>query len=160
MWVGRGSAAFGSTWYSDYMTNSPLHIGFTGTREGMSPKQFDALAEILSGIRALHQRGDLLPVLHFGDCKGADSEAHDLAAELGFWTIAHPPTNPKHRAFCAADEILPELPYLERDRAIVEVCDRLIAAPLTRDEHPRSGTWYTIRHAYSLGRPATILERG
>jgi hypothetical protein len=143
------------------VTNSPLHIGFTGTREGMSPKQFDALAEILSGIRhtfdGTHPAANL--VFHHGDCAGADSEAHDLAAELGFWTIAHPPTNPKHRAFCAADEILPELPYLERDRAIVEVCDRLIAAPLTRDEQPRSGTWYTIRHAYTLGCPVTILER-
>jgi hypothetical protein len=142
------------------VTNSPLHVGFTGTREGMSPKQFDMLAEILSGLAHTFASDPCRPVLHHGDCAGADSEAHDLAAELGFWTIAHPPTNPKHRAFCAADEILPELPYLERDRAIVEVCDRLIAAPLTRDEQPRSGTWYTIRHAYSLGRPVTILERG
>ena len=141
------------------MTNSPLHIGFTGTREGMSPKQYDMLAEILSGLVHTFSSDPCRLVLHHGDCAGADSEGHDLAAELGFWTVAHPPTNPKYRAFCAADEILPELPYLARDRAIVDACDRLLVAPLG-PHAPRSGTWYTHDYAESLKRPITILERG
>lgn len=141
---------------------SALHVGFTGTREGMSPKQFDALSEILSGLVHMFpkQENDWPGlVFHHGDCKGSDAEAHEIAYALGFWIVVHPPTNPKHRAFCAGDEILPEQGYLARDRAIVDACDRLLVAPLG-PHAPRSGTWYTHDYAESLKRPITILERG
>lgn len=98
--------------------------------------------------------------LHHGDCVGADAEAHDLFAAAGSLTnriVVHPPTDARLRAFVKdADETLIPLPYLERNAAIVEATDALIAAP-AEDRQSRSGTWWTVGYARRLKRPIAIV---
>lgn len=134
-----------------------VHVGFTGTRKGMSRGQRDALLTFLKG--ANQSRKFLGAVLHHGDCVGADAEANEVADSLGMCTVIHPPENPKHRAWCEADEYRYRKPYLERNRDIVDECDFLVAAPGGK-ERRRSGTWATVRYARKQGKQVVILERG
>jgi predicted Rossmann fold nucleotide-binding protein DprA/Smf involved in DNA uptake len=47
---------------------------------------------------------------------------------------------------------------LERNKDIVSESDFLIAAPDSKKERLRSGTWATVRHARKLGKRVMILE--
>lgn len=131
------------------MTNTS--VGFSGTRKGMSENQKYAVREVLDGLAAL--------TLHHGDCVGADAEAHEIAVACGFLTVAHPPENPSLRAYCRTDGKMLPLPYLERDRAIVDATYMLIAAPESATPD-KGGTWYTIRYAMSQNKPVIIIPKG
>jgi hypothetical protein len=94
---------------------------------------------------------------HHGDCIGADDQAGNLAIELGYTIVTHPPTNESKRAFADYDIELPRKPYLERNHDIVNQTDHLIAAPKEMDEQVRSGTWATIRYAEKKMKDLTII---
>ena len=132
------------------------HIGFTGTREGMSEHQKETLRMVLT---AAVLQGDAV-YFHHGDCKGADAEAHDIALAVGCEVIIHPPRKRIMRAYCqGAREVLPPQEYLERDRCIVDSTIGLIGAPKSNKEEQRSGTWYTIRYARKMNKRVILLER-
>lgn len=133
------------------------HVGVTGSRTEPSADQVAWLREELAILWAAGYR-----VLHHGDCTGADATAHRIAHDLGYRIMIHPPDNPKHRAFCQRghdDWLLPERPYLTRNRDIVDACDFLLALPSGPEER-RSGTWHTIRYADNTGVPLSMLIRG
>jgi hypothetical protein len=136
-------------------------VGFTGTREGMTPKQKQQLRGFL----------ELLPFteFHHGDCVGADDEAviavHNIrTGPHGFFSpkiriIKHPPVKGRYQANNPlADEVRPDLPYLERNANIAFECDILIAAPKEKSEVQRRGTWHTIRQAWKNGKTTIILS--
>lgn len=126
-----------------------MHVGFTGTRRGMSRAQLDAVRYLLDEVLLLNGF-----IAHHGDCIGADEEFHRICREPRGGPVAiviHPSTH-HLRAFCEGDEVLDPMPPLERNRAIVAASDVMIAAPL--DERMRGGTWATIRKA------RTALQRG
>lgn len=125
------------------------HYGFTGTRKGMTVPQREQLQSIFAELKRI--------VLHHGDCVGADEQAHRLAKAQGFYVALHPPTNPRSRAFCEADEVYDTLPYVVRNHKIVEMSDQLLAAPRLDTPELRSGTWATIRYAKRLKRPVRII---
>ena len=133
------------------------HVGFTGSRTEPSPEQIDWLRQQLAVLWLAGYR-----VLHHGDCTGADAAAHRVAHDLGYRIMVHPPENPKHRAFCdltPVDYLLPERPYLTRNRDIVDACEFLLALPSGQEDN-HSGTWYTIRYADDTGVPLAMLIRG
>ena len=133
------------------------HIGFTGTREGMSEHQKSTLKAILTAAVCAN---DDPVVLHHGDCKGADAEAHEIALAVGCEVIIHPPVKRIMRAYCqGAREILPPEEYLERDRCIVDATIGMIAAPKSNKEELRSGTWYTVRYARKMNKRVILLSR-
>jgi hypothetical protein len=127
-------------------------IGFTGTREGMGRAQFQQLKKVL----LLHA-----PIeVHHGDCIGSDAQFHDLCRSLFGVTVnivVHPPNNSKYRAFMAGDTILDPLPYLKRDRNIVDKVQLLIATPRQAMEVKRSGTWATVRYAKKCKKEVVII---
>jgi hypothetical protein len=124
------------------------HAGFTGTREGMPRVQKIRVAFLLMSYDWLHH----------GDCIGADAQAHNLALAMDMKVSIHPPTVDTLRAWCRdAHLVWPARPYLIRDRDIVDICSRLIAAPKSSEEDPRSGTWTTIRYAMKVGRATSIV---
>lgn len=126
-------------------------IGFTGTQQGISSRQSDGFVHVLTRL------GHLVTEFHHGDCVGADAEAHVLVRALcpNARIVIHPPDVDVKRAWCIGDEILTPLPYLDRNTAIVNVSDVLIAAP-AGPEHRRSGTWSTIRRSRNANQPHFI----
>lgn len=132
------------------------HVGFTGTRQGMSEHQKRTLRKAMEAA----SMDGIENILHHGDCKGADAEAHAIAVDLGWDIIIHPPIKQTMRAFCGDGAIvLPPMDYLDRDREIVRTSNFIFAAPKSDTEEKRSGTWYTVRHARKIGKRVILLSR-
>jgi hypothetical protein len=132
-----------------------IHVGFTGTRAGMTPAQLEVVASFFVTVNY----DDEMWVLHHGLCVGSDALASRLAyAALGY-VIGHPPTNRRlvdpHAWY---DEAREPLPYLLRNRAIVDTVDVMLATPREEREVLRSGTWATIRYARDSRRPLYIIN--
>ena len=116
-------------------------LGVTGSRIARPQKTLERLYAFLNDNQVTE--------LHHGDCIGWDQQCHDICAAHGIKTVAHPPNDQRYRAGCAADVILPEKPYLERNKDIVRASGFLIAAP-DGPERLRSGTWSTVRYAKNV----------
>lgn len=125
------------------------HVGFTGTRNGMTDQQKATVELILKNL----PEGD--PVFHHGDCVGADDEFDQIARRVRPDCVihTHPPNKPELRAHCSGrGPTTNHIPkgYLERDRDIVDASELLIGAPYQQNEplgRRVGGTWYTIRYA-------------
>lgn len=130
-----------------------MKIGFTGTQIGMSQSQKEQFVLQLYELNPTE--------FHHGDCIGADAEAHDIVREFfpDVKIVGHIPKSNGKRAFRKCDEYRDPLPYLERDRKIVDETEFLFGAPKTDDEILRSGTWATIRYSKKIAKPRKILER-
>ena len=127
-----------------------MRMGFTGTRKGMTKVQLLIFTALLKKKRPKE--------FHHGDCKGADEQAHLVAALLDSRVVIHPPVNERMRAHCPdAHEVKEPRLYLERNHAIVDACDVLVATPGESREVTRSGTWATVRYARKLGRKIYII---
>ena len=129
-----------------------MNIGFTGTRQGLTEPQKERLWSTLQSL----QKDGAVFFCH-GDCIGADSAAHLMASILGLRIILHPPDRDALRAFCEADEVRKPLPYLQRNHAIVDETDVLLACPGGRREELRSGTWATVRFARKQGKRVILI---
>ncbi|MDB6036035.1 MAG: hypothetical protein JWM16_6373 [Verrucomicrobiales bacterium] len=125
-------------------------FGFTGTSEGTTSAQRKAFRSFLptSGMTKFRH----------GDCVHADCDAHVIVRQVlpAVPIHGHPPIKDAKRANCPFDTMSDPRPYLDRNRDIASECDELLAMP-KGPETPRGGTWYTIRHARSLGKPVTIF---
>lgn len=114
------------------------HVGFTGTRKGMTEKQATMLTRFLIRSRATH--------FHHGGCHGADLEAAAIAEGLHLEVVEHLPEKQEAKYLLA------------RDRDIVDSVVQMFATPHNFMDIPRgSGTWYTIRYAGRQGCPLTII---
>lgn len=113
-------------------------------------------------MREMLERGPWTE-LHHGACKGADEETHHIADELGMHITIHPPTDTKHMmALPEPSEritILPAKPYIPRNHDLTDAAEVLLALPNgPEEEHPRSGTWATVRYALATGKPVAICD--
>lgn len=126
-------------------------LGFTGTRAGMTAAQEKVLVKVLARLKPSE--------VHHGDCIGADLEFHLRAASLvpQPLIILHPPENGKQRSFCTADVVCEPLPYLQRNREIVQATNMLLATPGSEREVMRAGTWATIRYAREARKPSIVI---
>lgn len=131
-----------------------MKVGFTGTRDGMTQRQKEALVLKLMELGPTE--------FHHGDCKGADEEAHDIVREffpdckITVW----PPRIAFQRAYKTGDVMMGEMDYIPRDEKIVDSTEVLVGAPRVTDyEEKRSGSWYTIRYARRSGKTNHVLER-
>ena len=125
-----------------------MKIGFTGTRDGMTPMQAAQLRTLLASYRGSE--------LHHGDCVGADIEAEAIALECGLTVVVHPPTDRRFRANSKQPAYEPK-DYMARNRNIVLACEMLIACPKEDKEMQRGGTWSTWRLAQRLKKPTKLL---
>lgn len=128
------------------------HIGFTGTRHGMTEAQKLAVGDLVA-----REVCSDLTVAHHGDCIGADADFHAIARGQGLAVIGHPPSDDRLRAFCECDHAAPPKPYMVRNAQIVAAADLMIATPAEMTEQPRGGTWGTIRIARARGVPLVIV---
>ncbi len=129
-------------------------IAMTGTRktETLTDKQ---LAHFKKCLATSKEQG--FDVFRHGDCVGADEKGHHIAVSLGYSVRIHPPTDPKYRAFCSSPFVAPALSYQDRNQAMVNNCDMLLALPKSNQEVQRSGTWMTIRMARKINLPIIIF---
>ena len=138
-----------------------LHIGFTGTRHGMTVAQGATVNGLLaylgsSGIHIAIRQRDAAHA-HSGDCVGADAEFHALCVAHGLWTVGHPPVDQHHRAHCQYDEVREPLTHFARNRAIVDESTVMFATPHEAHHQTRGGTWYTIDYANKIGKPLLLV---
>lgn len=122
------------------------HVGFTGTRDGMTVPQILGVQSLLTLWRP--------HCFHHGDCVGADAQAATIARNLHCWITGHPPSNAKLRAFFDSDSSRRPKQYHDRNADIVTESDCMIATP--KGPRPTTGklggTWWTIEYALSVGR--------
>jgi len=129
-----------------------IHIGFTGTRKGMTGEQKMTLCKLLGGIQK--------PAwFHHGLCVGSDEEAHCLAWDMDFQIEGHPPADQKLMAkwLTGFAKLNPALPYMARNRAIVTASNKMIATPAEWGNPGRGGTWATIAMGIKEGRRVAII---
>ena len=131
-----------------------INVGFTGTRNDLTDKQ---ITDLHDGLKTFKQFNNLQE-FHHGDCIGADFIAGELAKDLGYKVVIHPPEDSKNRAFADGDIILPTRPYLDRNKDIVNASHVVIACPDCPVEKLRSGTWSTIRYAKKMGMKCIIIN--
>ncbi len=127
-----------------------FHVGFTGTRQGMSEQQRARVDLFFSRIPTPW-------FFHHGDCIGADVHAHNLALEYGPHIHIHPPEDDRYRAHCIGDTKWRVAPYLERNRQIVVASHWMVVTPAQRKEQLRSGTWATYRYARQSHLPTVLI---
>lgn len=130
-------------------------IGFTGTQNGMTDAQKDAVNDYLVSWLGKQVIG------HHGDCIGADVEFGAMCQALGYKIRIRPGHDSKgrqpKRGYGFRNVEFPSEPYLERNKKIVDECAVLVACPKSNREEQRSGTWFTIRYAEETGKPVTIF---
>lgn len=135
---------------------SYFHIGFTGSRKGMTDDQQTALRQELRDLLDEHQGEDL--DAHHGDANGGDTQFHAICQELNIPVVLHPSEDQKDRAFCqGAKAELPPRKFRQQSESIVNSSDILIAAPDGFQERPRgSGTWMTVRIARKAAKTCVL----
>lgn len=129
-----------------------LHIGFFGTREGLSEHQKSTFHYFFLRIRRdVH--------FHHGDGLGADYSAHAIALRRGSTVIIHPPLDTRQRAFASgAFSVLPAKGTTERTLDIIRASDYVFAAPAgERKDMPQSETWTAISLAIREKTPVTVI---
>ena len=135
-----------------------FRIGFTGTQHGMTPKQLEVVDRLLKRCHNWATERDGHIETHSGDCIGADTDFfHLIPDSIYIKTFGHIPNINTKRSFCEYNYEFTPLPYLDRNKKIVEHCDILIATPAQDTEQLRSGTWSTIRYAKKTGKRLKII---
>jgi hypothetical protein len=123
-------------------------FGLTATRHGMSTEQKRSFKEYLAGS---------VGILHHGMCVGGDADGHEIAREIGYFIVGHPPTDERLMADLQCEEMWPAKPYLDRNKDIAKCGHALIACPSEPEEQPRGGTWSTVRFARKIGRTVVLI---
>lgn len=131
-----------------------MRVGFTGSKQGVTSAQLHSLRGWLLA--------NTVDEFHHGCCVGADTYANAIAYEYGLAVVFHPPIDMSQasdlREFPGTWR--KPLPYMARNRAIVDECELLIAMPgMSDEERLRSGTWATVRYARRMRRPVVRLLR-
>ncbi len=139
-------------------------IGYTGTQDGMTFEQLNALRNKLLVLLS-HSR---ITEAHQGMCVGGDAQFHNMIRALSPNTkiIGHPGFEEGHskRSKVQCDVVLPVPkpgrlhPCIQRNHDIVAAVDIMYAAPKQEKEVMRSGTWATIRWSWKMGKQGQALR--
>jgi hypothetical protein len=139
------------------------HIGFTGTRYGMSEAQQAAVLALLVHEIEVANLSISVVTLHHGCCEGADKQFHAIGKQQGTRIVGHPMIGTQWQAthlYVECDELRTPKQPLVRNGDIVEESRRaMIAAPFEDVAQDRGGTWATIRMARKAKRPLAIVWR-
>ena len=131
-------------------------IGFTGTREGMTPKQKELVVNRILEFIELY---GLCRAVH-GACIGADDEFGFITFNQKCTVVLRPGCdregNTSMRGVSPFDLEHPAEHYLTRNVKIVDDCDVLLACPKENTEQNYGGTWATIKYARKVKKPTEI----
>lgn len=130
-------------------------VGITASRHGLSTAQRRALTTFLHRARLAGARE-----FHHGCCVGGDEIGAQIAHNLGYRVVGHPPSvttlmsNPACRI---SAELRAPRTYLTRDKHIVDECGALIGLPNRPEVWSGSGTWFTVHYAQLAKRPRLVI---
>lgn len=132
-------------------------ISFTGTGRGMTELQecmFEGLVRF-----PLAEQG----IFRHGSCRGSDVMAARLVRKMygtRIKIIAHPgPEGDVSEEISGVDdETMPRKRHFERNRAMVDLCDELIATPFEESRQATGGVWYTISYAIKKNKEVCIIS--
>ena len=126
-----------------------IKLGFTGSRTGLT---FEQKTQIALEVRMFN------PILGIhGDCIGSDYDFDCILRDLEINRKARPCNLRNQRAFCEVQESVKPKDPLVRNRDIVNESDIMFAAPNSKEEITRSGTWSTIRYAKKIKKNLIIF---
>jgi hypothetical protein len=91
-------------------------------------------------------------------CIGGDADGHEIAREIGYFIVGHPPSDKRLMATdLQCEEIWEAKPYLDRNKDIARCGHALLACPAEPEEQSRGGTWSTVRFARKIGRTVVLF---
>lgn len=126
-------------------------VGFTGTQRGMTNEQCIAVHELVERLKPV--------MVHHGGCVGADIDFDEICFRLQIDCTIHPSDIKRMQGMWHYPTYLrDEHPPLERNHHIVDESSVLIAAPKSKREEVRSGTWSTVRYALRSKKPVVIVH--
>lgn len=128
-----------------------MKVGITGTREGANESQLQRVRELLNDFFQAESE------FHHGDCSGVDVQVAQIAKEIGYTIVCHPPVKDETRGFFGGDIMHDPKGYLERDRNIVDSTEVLLVVPLQNEWQPKGGTWYTHDYAVRKKKPVALI---
>ena len=133
-----------------------MKIGFAGNQKEMTKNQKDTFLRIMRKFKHNYRDIDF----HMGNAPGCDSDAYriiidnELVSQLTFYPYrdhGDPSFEPDDERELARKEIrlaLVDKPTVfERNRAIIDACDVLVAVPKEDREQKESETWMAIRYS-------------
>lgn len=124
-------------------------VGVTGTRSGMTQGQRAQAYQFLVDAQGVE--------LHHGDCVGVDVEVAELARDLGYKIVCHPPEIDSLRGYADYDVTHNPKSYFARNRDIVDECDILLVIPYQTSHQTQGGTWYTHDYALKKNKPVHVI---
>lgn len=130
-------------------------IGITASRHGLSDIQRRVLTAFLHRARIAGATR-----FHHGCCAGGDEIGAEIAHNLGYRVIGHPPIQPQWKSLRAVElshELREPKLYLTRDRRIVAEGNVLIGLPNRPEVGRGSGTWFTVNVARQVDRPRLVV---
>lgn len=139
-----------------------LHVGFSGSRYGMTEKQKEVVRHFLNNWRVI----GIDRTFRHGCCAGADFEADQLAREYLYKVGAHPGPRSSFDCYDSAKKLgvtfweeNERKPYFERNVDIVMRCNVLITTPnaMSPNIKAKGGTWYTTRVGIDRGRSTYLV---
>jgi hypothetical protein len=135
------------------MTLPPDTVGFIGPKDApLTKEQQHLLYGWISQNRPT--------TMHHGDHPGAETQAHEIAANLGLDIVLHPNTFPHNRAFNSKSVLKehPPAPYPHLYFSIIRASNHLLVAiDMPRDQQRANFLWESIRYALRSGRFVTIF---
>jgi hypothetical protein len=134
-----------------------MKIGVTGTRNEPMQEQLEGVHKFLNAALTHCRTNDDILELHHGDCVGADAAVANMAKAMGIFIVCHPPLKHDLRAQVPSHEYRTPKSYFERNRAIVNETDFLIAVPFQTSPQKKGGTWYTVDYANKQGKKVKVI---
>lgn len=129
-----------------------MKLGFSGTREGMTPQQMKSFKELVFRLNP--------DEFHHGSCRGSDVQAARLVRSVLAKCVihAHPSLDARNTESSGVDDVThPAKQYHARNRDIVDGTDELAACPKEYTERDTGGTWHAVRHARAKMKPRHMI---
>lgn len=129
------------------------HLGVSGTREGMTELQLNALKDLFPKLP------QTLNTLHQGQCVGVDVQVGTWFYELDelHKIVSHPPIKKDLIGKCFIHESKPAKNYLARNRDIVLESNIMLIIPKENEPQEKGGTWYTYNFAKKNNKKIYII---
>ncbi len=135
----------------------PIKVGFTGTRKGMTVRQW---RQLVFWLEKVSWSGKGIAEVHQGCCVGADAEFVLAVMDRVFCEIhGHPSTIAALTDQWALEMSKvkhPPLPPLERNVDIVDAVDVMLGG-VGGPEKVQSGTWSTLRYTRKQQKPMYLF---